>query len=142
MVLTNESKMRIKTIFHHWKNNNMTKIFNIEDNVLIWPNNEEVVFFLPILPENTCLTDQAYKLFVNNFNAINVEKINEDKANIQVHHSSGMQYNFEALPAFIENLEVNHDTVVIVPYCPQEGVPNIDVFGAKIPVLFNQAEQF
>lgn len=114
----------------------MEKIFKLEDNVLIWPNNEEIVFFLPILPPNICFNDHAYQRFVNSFHNMTIQYVNEELANIKVKHVSGVEYHFEGLSAFIENLEVNHNDVVLVPYCPQEGVPNIDVFGAKLNVEF------
>lgn len=99
-------------------------------------DDERIVLMLPILPPLIVFNDPSYKAFVSNFEYVSINSIEGDDANLVgnmvVYHST-LLFKFEALSPFIDAC-TNAKKVVIVPYCPEEGIPDQDVFGGEIEV--------
>ena len=99
-------------------------------------DDERIVLMLPILPPLIVFNDPAYKAFVSDFEHVLVNHIEGDDSNLvgqmTVYHKQ-LLFKFEALSPFMDAC-LNVSKVVIVPYCPEEGVPDQDVFGGEVSV--------
>lgn len=99
-------------------------------------DDERIVLMLPILPPLIEFNDPSYKSFVSDFEHIQINNIDCDDSNLvgqmTVYHQK-LIFKFEALSPFIDAC-TNAKRVVIVPYCPEEGIPDQDVFGGEIEV--------
>ena len=100
-------------------------------------DDERIVLMLPILPQLIVFNDPAYKAFVSDFEQLFIDTITGEDSNLvgvmSVHHKQ-LIFKFEALSPFIDAC-TNVKKVVIVPYCPEEGIPDQDVFGGEIEVI-------
>jgi hypothetical protein len=100
-----------------------------------------VALMLPILPPRIIYNDAGYKSFVHAFDSVIIDRGDDhDNADllgvVHVYHQS-IVYRFPALLPFLEACTAA-GKAVLVPYCPEEGFPEQDIFGGEVPVVMRR----